>query len=270
MEPTATIPYRNTLQQPDEPRNSQEATATMPPGKDYFDHGSCETAPDSDRDHQIRDAPYLPRVQVWARDDGPYTLRIGHQWFHCDELVVNGAEYRQRAKRDVTQARQTTPSNQAVYPPAKSRRPAANRTQSYQRTRPDKDSTAAAPVIHQDTDRPAPQYRYQPQSLPSPRELAERRRAERRRQEDADAHKQTHPQQRQPRRDSGVSVGTDVEAPLKGALVQYEPRPPTERQASEQARPARPTRPRPGRKGSSFDRAVRSKTKKAVRFAALT
>jgi len=266
MEPTITLPHRN-LQQPDEARNSQEPIATMPPRKekDYFDHGSYETASDSDHDQQIRQAPYLPKVQVWARGDGPYTLRIGQQWFHCDELVVNGAEYRQRARGGVAQARQANSSNQAVYPPAKSRRPAASRAQSYQRTRPDKTSTVAAPVIHQDTTRPAPQNQYQPQSLPTPREQAESRRSERRRQKDAEAQKQT-----QSRRDSGVSVGTDVEAPLKGALVQYEPQPPMQRQASQQTKPARPARPRPGRKGSSYDRAVRGKSKKSVRFAALS
>lgn len=220
--------------------------------KDYFD-STHDTASDSEhdrrnRDEQIRKAPYLSKVQIWAREKGPYTLRVGDQWFHCDDLIINGSEYGQRNRPGAS--KQQAQTNSSVYPPPKSSRPTTGRGQSYQRSRPEQTSSSS---------------QYQPQTLPTPKEQAAKRRSERKQQEALEAEKLS----RRERRDSGTAMLD--EKPAAGALVPYSNPPPT--QAAATATSTRPSRPAYPRRGSSrngsYSIPVRSKGRKNVRFAPL-
>lgn len=229
----------------------EDMSRTAPERKDYF--SSNNTASDSEheernRDEQIRKAPYLSKVQVWAREKGPYTLRVGNQWFHCDDLIINGSEYSQKSRPATS--RPPTQNNSSVYPPQKSSRPTSSRGQSYQRTRPDQISSTS---------------QYQPQALPTPKEQAAKRRSEKKQQELLDADKAA----RRERRDSGTAMLD--EKPAAGALVPYSNPPPTQAAASAaQPRPSRPAYPRRGSsRNGSYSIPVRSKGRKNVRFAPL-
>lgn len=101
--------------------------------KDEDIYGTSLDSEADQLDQMIRQAPYLPRVQVWARRDGPYTLKIGHQWFHCDDLIINDQEYRRQSKppsgyqpQQISSKQQTPSSN------ARPQRPQAARTASQQ------------------------------------------------------------------------------------------------------------------------------------------
>lgn len=248
------------LNEPENPYSGiADMARTAPDRKDYFDNANHGTASESEqerryRDEQIRKAPYLSKVQIWARDTGPYTLRVGDQWFHCDDLVVNGSEYKQKVRPDTS--RQQAQSNGAVYPPQRSTRPPATRVQSHHRTRPEKTNK---------TDQTDSTSQYPSQSLPTPKEQSAKRRAERKQQEALEASKHT---QRE-RRDSGTVMLDDKPAP--GALVPYTKPPPTQAAtATSQSRPSRPAYPRRGSsRNGSYSIPVRSKGRKAVRFAPL-
>lgn len=245
--------------------------------KDEFDDDAYETATDSDsdrakKDAMIRQAPYLARVQVWARDDGPYTLKVGRQWFHCDGLIVNGVELRDASKQGVFSSRPQIPqSNAGAHPPSRPRRPPASRAQSYTRTRPDNASTSIPSSTPKSSgERLAAPDQYQPQSLATMQEQSQRHRAETPRQQEAQVHKQVQRHAGRERRDSGVSVSTDIEA-QNAQLVPYSQppsRPPLDRRPSKQTG-SRRLRPGAVRRGSSYDIPVRSKSRKNVRFAPL-
>lgn len=259
--------------QSDVPENPYKNVTTMPrTRKDYYDDDAYETASDSDsdrarKDQIIRQAPYLPRIQVWARDDGPYTLRIGHQWFHCDDLMINGVEFRQVSKKPVVhqQRHQAQSANPSVYPPGRPRRPAVSRAQSYTRTRPQTTQTSTPPSTPRSSgEKIAAQNQYQPYPLPTPNDRGK-------------ANKQRDAQYRQERRDSGVSVSGDVEAqnvqlvPYQQTQPRPSARPALDRRSSRQGAMRQAMRSRPGfvRRGSSFEVPVRSKGRKSVRFAPL-
>lgn len=264
-----------------EPENWYSKVASMPrERKDYFDDNKYESASESGDDQRneeaIRQAPYLPKIQVWARPEGPYTLRIGKQWFHCDDLIINGAEYRQKRRPSADKPRTPGASNGAVYPLQNSRgkpRPMASRAQSYQRTRPDKQPTTAVSSVESSPrssgGRLASEDQYQPQILPTPKEQAEKRKAEKRRQKEAEAQKLAI----RNRRDSGTAMAEESQdAP--GALVPYKYAPPAE--AAQHMRQLGPSASRPARpnvlrrqssRNNSYQRPVKRAGGKAVRFA---
>lgn len=243
------------------PETSQ---AAMPPDRrDYFGEDAYETASDSDhdrtkKDERIRQAPYLPRIQIWARESGPYTLRVGHQWFHCDDLLINGDEYRSQARKAAStqssrSTQPTTPSGAA----SASRRNPLSRGQSYQRTRPantpaPRPTAALARQPSRDKiERPA---RYESQALPDPRRKQVAKK----------------PASRPPKEVDGISPSSTIDA-TNGMLVPYKP--PTAEHAPPAYRESKQTRPtlRPGRlsRGNSYQVPVRSKGRKAVKFAPL-
>lgn len=247
----------------EEQRNVPEtSSATMPRDrKDYFAEDGFESASESDndrtkKDERIRQAPYLPRIQIWARDSGPYTLRVGHQWFHCDDLLINGDEYRSQARKLATTqssrpAQPTTPSGAAA------RRTPLNRSQSYQRTRPANapSSRPSAALARQPSrDKVERPVKYESQAIPEPR----------RRQ----TVKKSAP--RPPKELEGTSPSSTIDA-TSGMLVPYKP--PTADPAPSAYRDPKPARPalRPGRpsRGNSYQVPVRSKGRKAVKFAPL-
>ena len=212
--------------------------------RDYFDETSSDTESSRrHRDEQIRQAPYLQKVQIWARDDGPYTLRVGNHWYHCDDLVINGVEFGQGKNATSAQSRQ------------QHKRPPSSRSQSYQRTRPDRSTPAGASSSQ-----------YQPQSLPTPKEQAEKRRAERRHHKDNED-KIVHRE----RRDSGTAMMDDQQQSSAGALVPYNRSPTTQSPPQPSAMKQYTARPTFTRRGSSrngsYTIPVRSKGRKNVRFA---
>lgn len=227
---------------------------------------SYETASDSDndrtkKDERIRQAPYLPRIQVWARDSGPYTLRVGNQWFHCDDLLINGGEYRQQVRKAATSqpprpAQTSAPSGAA---PAAKRKP-LSRQQSYQRTRPNDAPPTSRPTAalarqpsREQVSRPTG---YGSQALPDPRRKPAAKKPV-----------------AQPVDTLPSAMKSDVNASTaatSGQLVPYKP-PPSDpvsaRQPPRQARPARPGRALS--RGNSYQIPVRQAGRKAVRFAPL-
>lgn len=238
-----TFCHSNSAQKHQQTVNPYSTVANMSPkdSQAYFDDRHHDTASDSESERQkeekIRQAPYLPRIQVWARSDGPYTLRIGNQWFHCDDLIVNGSEYRQKPTRSSKST--ATPSTPGANASQRSQRPAANRQKSYQRNRPDAQPKLAA------------QNQYQPQSLPV-REKASRK------HKDGEAQRE--------RRDSGMSLME----PDRGALVQYTQPAPSQVSRPNQPGPraARPGMPRrQSSRNASYQRPVRQPGRKHVRFA---
>lgn len=265
---------------------------------DYFEPNTYESASEAEHgkmseDQRISQAPYLPKIQVWARSDGPYTLRVGHQWFHCDDLVINGTEYRQKSKKSSSQSTSSgntnSNSNQSVYPPQRSKRPQAARSQSYNRTRPEKKQDVTSTVVpvspspptvspqssSTSTDKLAAPTQYQPQALPTPKEQAERRR-HRRHHRDGEPPRTSDRE----RRDSGAAMADQPSSSPResyGALVKYQAPPPAEaaqNQADrERQKVTRPMRPGPMRRGSSrnssYQIPVRKPGKKNVRFAPL-
>lgn len=227
--------------------------------KDYFAGDGYETTSDSDndrtkKDDRIRQAPYLPRIQVWARDSGPYTLRVGHQWFHCDDLVINGNEYRSQTRKQAgTQAsRSSQPATPSGTAPASKRTP-LNRAQSYQRTRPGVTPSArptAALTRQPSRDKVERPARYESQALPDPR----RKQA---------VKKSVAPP-------AGTSPSSTIDA-THGMLVPYKPpKQDSEPLAYREPKQARPAL-RPGRlsRGNSYQVPVRNKARKAVKFAPL-
>lgn len=253
----------------EEQKNAPQTSIVAMPHerKDYFGEDSYETASDSEndrtrKDERIRQAPYLPRIQVWARDGGPYTLRVGHQWFHCDDLLINGEEYRQQGRKtaNAQPSRPTQPTNQSGATAANKRKP-LSRAQSYQRTRPDNApvSRPTAALTRQPSkdkvERPA---RYESQALPEPRRK----------------HLVKKPGSRPPAKQTeGTSPPSKSNPPIdasSGQLVPYKPptadAPPPAYKEAKQARPARPGRLS---RGNSYQVPVRSKGRKAVRFAPL-
>ncbi|KAK5070186.1 hypothetical protein LTR64_002023 [Lithohypha guttulata] len=261
-----TFCQNHAAQQPEQVTSHHQAVASMPSHdrNDYFDDKAYDTVSDSEserhREEKIRQAPYLPRVQVWARNNGPYTLRVGNQWFHCDDLIVNGAEYRQKSRK--ADASSTSPANQAAYSAQKPRRPASSRAQSYQRTRPEKQPTSTANTTNP-PQRLAAHDQYQPQSLPAPKD-SDKRKAEHRR------HKETDDAPRE-RRDSGTAM---MDQPSYGALVTYTHPPPSQAVQPPRQAPAKAGRPglprRASSRNNSYQRPVRKAGKKHVRFASTT
>lgn len=255
----------------DSPDVKQKAAVAMThERKDYFDEGPYEPASDSDaertrKDERIRQAPYLPRIQVWARDNGPYTLRVGQHWFHCDDLLINGEEYRQQVRRAtaVQPARQAQPNNQPGYVAASKRRP-LNRAGSYQRTRPDP-TTASRPTTGL-VRQPSKSAGYESQALLDPRRKQASRKAD-----DGAKKKTGHRRHRESETPPRVQADGNI-APeaFDGQLVPYKP--PAASDPFEGHSAPKPLRqPRPGRlsRGNSYQIPVRSKGKKNVRFAAL-
>lgn len=237
---------------------------TMPTDrKDYFAEDGYESASDSDRDRtkkdeRIRQAPYLPRIQIWARDSGPYTLRVGNQWFHCDDLLINGDEYRSQARK--LQSTQSSRSAQPTTPSgatAASKRTPLSRAQSYQRSRPGNSPSSrptAALARQPSRDKVERPVRYESQALPDPRRKPVTKK----------------PATRTPKAIENISPGSTIDA-TSGPLVPYKP--PTADHAPPAYREAKQIRPtlRPGRlsRGNSYQVPVRSKGRKAVKFAPL-
>ena len=216
--------------------------------KNSHDEDGYETASDSEssrakKDKAISQAPYLPKIQVWARADGPYTLRIGNQWVHCDDLIVNGTEYRDGVSKSGGSLRSDKSISQ--------KRPGPSRAQSYVRSRPQKSATYPQPNISPRTsnDTVESASRYPLQSLPM------------RSKDDSS---------RRERRDSAISMNS--ERGNQNAMVPYTPaRPQLDRKPSRQGAMRSAIRARPGtvRRGSSYEIPVRSRSRKSVAFAPL-
>lgn len=240
----------------EEQRNTPDPTPAIMSRdrKDYFTEDTSRNNSDSDqdrtrKDERIRQAPYLPRIQVWARDNGPYTLRVGHQWFHCDDLLINGNEYRSQAKKP-TSSQPTTPSSAATT----NRRTPLNRAQSYQRTRPASRPTTAL-ARQASRDKVERQARYESQALPEPRRK----------------HISKKSSSRGPKETESTPPPSAPLDATTGSLVPYKP--PTDDQPAPTYQEPKQSRPalRPGRlsRGNSYQIPVRSKGRKAVKFAPL-
>lgn len=223
---------------------------------------SYETASDSDndrtkKDERIRQAPYLPRIQVWARDSGPYTLRVGNQWFHCDDLLINGGEYRQQVRKAAATSQPPRPTQtQSGAAPAAKRKP-LSRQQSYQRTRPNDAPPTSRPTAalarQPSREQVTRSGGYGSQALPDPRRKP--------------ATKKPAPE---PLPSAMKSDNNTSTAAASGQLVPYKPPtsdPVPARQPPKQVRPARPGRALS--RGNSYQIPVRQPGRKAVRFAAL-
>ncbi|KAJ9653819.1 hypothetical protein H2198_007047 [Neophaeococcomyces mojaviensis] len=198
--------------------------------RDAKDDDHYETASDSDAEHfhnqdqMIRQAPYLPKIQVWARKDGPYTLKVGHQWFHCDNLVINNVEYREGTKAsDRYQPQQVVTKTQPPASPNKHRRPQAVRTASQQMMQ----NAQAAKEAEETRRRKAESDRLLAQRQEYDRqqeEAAAKRKAERTREKEIQAQRQAHTDR--DRRDSYASSQVQWPEPRQSQGILVPPKQP--------------------------------------------
>lgn len=171
------------------------------PNKDDDNYASSFDSEADRRDQMIRQAPYLPQIQVWARKDGPYTLKIGHQWFHCDDLIINDQEYRQQNKPSTRyQPQQISSKDQTSNSTSRPSRPQAGRTASQQMMQSAKSA--------RDTEERRRRREDEKSAAPLPRE-PERRRGSVSKPKEEDDYFRDRERDRQPDRDRRGSITTN-------------------------------------------------------------